>query len=293
MSTRVLMFAALIASVAPLGAQDLTPPKILQIGIETVKVGRSTMHERHEQGWPMAFDAAKVPAYYFALTPVTGGRDVLYMSGYASYAAWEAEQEAVSKAPGLTARLAALAEKDADFLDNNRSMVAAYRAEGSVGGRMQGADYSHVRGWGITTTRVRIGFTDEFMEYRALLKTAYERAGITNSPRGLYQVSRGVNTPTYLIFRPYQSISEFDSDSATFAQVRAAMTPDERARADKLYQDAVLTSESNIYAVAPKQSHMPASYAANAFWKSNPVFAAAAAKTAVQAGAPRQQKTTP
>ena len=50
---------------------------------------------------------------------------------------------------------------------------------------------------------------------RAELEQLYERAGITSSPRGLYQVSRGVNTPTYLIFRPYQSISEFDSDSAT------------------------------------------------------------------------------
>lgn len=294
MSSRLLLFAAAVAAVAPLSAQDLTPPKILQIGFETVKVGKGMAHERHETGWPLAFDAAKVPVYYFALTPVTGNRDVMYMSGYPSYAAYEAQQEAISKATGLSAKLAALYEKDAEFLDNQRNVIAVHRPEGSAGGTMQGTDYSHVRGWRITTVRVRIGFADEYLQARALQRTAFERAGITNSPRGLYQVTQGVNTPTFLIFRPYVSLAEFDADSATNARVREALTAEERQKVEELTQAAVLTSEMNIYAVAPRQSHMPASYATNAFWKSNPVFAAAATKSAaVQAGAPKETKKAP
>jgi hypothetical protein len=292
MYVRVLLFAAAAACASSLGAQDLTPPKILQLTIETVKVGKAGPHERHETGWPLAFDAAKVPAYYFALTPTIGNRDAIYMSGHESFAAFEALNEATEKAPGLTARLAALAEKDADYLDNVRTVLAAHRPEGSIG-RMQGADYSAVRGWRITTTRVRIGFGDEFMEYRRMLKAANERAGVTRAS-GLYQATQGVNTPTFIVFRPFVSMAEFDADSAINASVRAAMTAEDRKKMDDLYQAAVLTSESATYAVAPRQSHMPASYAASPFWKSNPVFAAAAARaTAVQAGAPRERKRTP
>lgn len=291
MNTRALLFAAAVGCVSPLYAQDLTPPRILQMTIETVKVGKSGPHERHEAGWPLAFDNAKIPAYYFALSPVTGNRDVVYMSGYPSYAAYEAEQGAIAKATGLSARLTALAEKDADYLDNWRSIIAVHRPDGSFG-KMQGTDYSKVRGWRITTTRVRVGFTDEFMEYRRMLKAAMERAG-AQLVVGLYQVTQGVNTPTYMAFRPYVSLAEFDADSAN-ARVRALMSDDERRKLDDLYQAAVLTSETNIYAVSPKQSHMPASYSADPFWKSNPVFAAAAAKSgAVQAGAPKEVKRSP
>lgn len=144
------------------------------------------------------------------------------------YAAYEAEQGAIAKAPGLSARLTALAEKDADYLDNWRSIIAVHRPDGSFG-KMQGTDHAKVRGWRITTTRVR-----------------------------------------------------------------AFMSDDERRTLDDLYQAAVLTSETNIYAVSPKQSHMPATYSADPFWKSNPVFAAAAAKSgAVQAGAPKEVKRSP
>ena len=292
MITRALLFAAAAACASQLYAQDLTPPRILQLTVETVKVGKSQPHERHEAGWPLAFDAAKVPAYYFALTPVFGNRDVIYMSGYPTYAAYEAEQAAIGKAPGLSAKLATLAEKDAEYLDNLRTLVATHRSEISIG-RLQGADYSAVRGWRITTTRVRVGFTDEFVEYRRMLKTAWERAG-NSTVSGVYQVSQGVNTPTFLVFRPYRSMAEFDADSANVANARAAMSAEDRKKMDDLYQAAVLTNEVNTYAVSPKQSHMPASYAADAFWKANPVFAAAAARSAaVQAGAPREQKRTP
>lgn len=289
---RTLLFAALCSAATSLAAQELTPPKLLQIYFESVKPGKGEAHERHETGWPIAFANAKLQNYYFALTPMTGNNDVIYMSGYPSYADFEKTNEAVGKAPGLSAKLAALADKDGEFLNNSRGIIAAHRPDGSIG-RMEGADYSKVRGWRITSTRVRIGQTDEFMEYRKMLKDAYARAGI-NSPRGLYQITQGVNTPTYLVFRAYTSLSEFDADSAMNAAVRAVQTADDIAKMEKLYEGAVLTSETNVYAVSPKQSYMPATYAADPFWKSNPVFAAAAQKSAVtQAGAAKAEKKNP
>lgn len=87
---------------------------------------------------------------------------------------------------------------------------------------------------------------------------------------GVFQVTQGVNTPTYLVFRPYVSMAEFDADSANLARARAALSAEELKKLDDLNQAAVLTSEVAIYAVSPKQSYMPAAYAADPFWKVNP-----------------------
>ena len=55
-------------------AQDLpkTQPKILTIYREEVKVGRAAEHAKHEAGWPAAYEKAKSPIYYLALTSMTG-----------------------------------------------------------------------------------------------------------------------------------------------------------------------------------------------------------------------------
>jgi hypothetical protein len=45
-----------------------TQPKMLTIMREEVKVGRAAEHGKHEAGWPAAFEKAKSPDYYLAMT---------------------------------------------------------------------------------------------------------------------------------------------------------------------------------------------------------------------------------
>jgi hypothetical protein len=267
------LLAALCISVPLTAAAQDAPPKILQITYEQVKFGKNSAHERNESGWPMAYAAAKSPYYWLGAVPVTGGADVLYISGYQSYEEMQKSQEFAEKA-GITAKIDALYAKDAEFVNSARGVTAVVRPDMSVGAR---ADISAIRGWRITTFRVRIGQADEFTEARRMFKAAYDKAGLT-ATRTVWQVTNGVNTPTFMVFRPYVSLAEFDSDSATNAAVMAQYAPGDQEKIQKLNEGAILTAETNIYAIAPKQSYVPASFATIDFWKSNPVFVAAAAQ---------------
>jgi hypothetical protein len=283
---RTLLCLAICALAAPVVAQNPSPaPKFLYIADENVKPGKHAAHEKNESAWVTAYSTAKLPNYYVAVTPMTGGTNVLYLSGFASWTEMQANNDSIGKVPGLNARIAALAEKDGDYLNGVRIMIAQQR-----GDLMEGpdVDYSKVRGWRISTYRLRIGQNDEFLEARRMLKDAYTRAGVTRRV-GVYQITQGVNVPTFLVFRPFESLAEFDADSAMAAKVRAVRTAAEIAKSDSLNTGAIVTAETNTYMVSPAQSFVPATYAYDPFWKTNPVIAAAAAKANVtQAGAARK-----
>ena len=286
MSTRRPTLVAALCAFMPVLvlAQDPPPARILQITYEQVKFGRGDAHERNESGWPVAFAAAKSPYYWLGLTPVTGGADVLYVSGYQSYEEIQKSYEFTMKTPGLAAKVEALYSKDADYVNAARGITAVVRPDLSTGPR---ADIPNIRGWRITTYRIRIGQTDEFIEARRMLKAAVEKAGAPGT-RTVWQVTNGVNTPTFLVFRPFVSLAEFDADSAANAMVMAQYAPGDNEKVQKLNEGAILTVESNIYMISPKQSYVPASFATIDFWKSNPVFAAAQRSNATQAGRSRE-----
>lgn len=289
MSTRRPMLVAALCATLPVlaPAQDPPPARILQITYEQVKFGKGDAHERNESGWPLAFAAAKAPYYWLGLTPVTGGADVLYVSGYQSYEEIQKAQEFAMKTPGLAAKVEALFAKDAEYVNSARGITAVVRPDLSVGPR---ADIPNIRGFRITTYRIRIGQTDEFIEARRMFKAAAEKAGVRGT-RTVWQVTNGVNTPTFMVFRPFVSLAEFDTDSATIAAVMAQYAAGESEKVQKLNEGAILTVENNIYMISPKQSYVPASFASVDFWKTNPVFAAAAQRSgATQAGSARDSK---
>jgi hypothetical protein len=277
---------------ARLPAQETAAPKaprILQIFQESVKPGRLAAHERHEQGWPLAYSGGKIESYYVALTASTGNNDAWYVAGYENFAQLEAANQATAKAPGLEAELARLAERDADYISSSRSIVAQLVDSLSVG---TAPDFANVKGYRITMLRVRFGHTDHFAQARKAIREAYTKAGV-DPHIGVYAVTAGVNTPTYLIFRPYLSIADFDGWTQVAANVNAQYTPEQRQMMDKFELEGVLSREVNSWAVSPRQSYVPAQWvSANPeFWKTNPVVAMRARERemrASQAGKPKQ-----
>lgn len=293
LSRRTLPLAALIAVASPVAAQQSQPPtapRILQIYQELVKPGKASAHERHEQGWPTAFGNAKTENYYVALVGNTGAGDAWYVNSYGSYADWAAADAKIAKVAGLQSQLDALSDKDAEFLSGARSIVAVLQDSLAIG---TAPEFAKVHGWRVTTVRVKLGHTDSFEAGRKLLRDAYAKAGI-DPHIGVYVVSQGVNTPTYLIFRPYSSIADFDAWPATGRAMGQQLTQEQRDMLRKIDENDVLTREADNYAVSPKQSYIPAAWAAADpdFWKTNPVVAmrARARANVAQAGKPMPAK---
>ena len=275
--------AALVLLAASLSAQDKPqPPKILRIVEENVKAYKGAAHEKNEMAWATANAAADSKAYYVALVPSTGGTTVVYLQGFQSYADIERAGNAAAKVPGLQARIDAITDKDAEYVTSVRTMQAQFRPDLSCCGP---TDHSKVHGYRVTTYRVRIGHTAEFEEARKLAKAVTEKA---NPDSRL-----GVTVPTYIVFRPFTSLSEFDGDSARDAIVAAQTTAEDRAKVEKLYESSLISREQAVYMISPKQSYVPVNFAdSDPFWKTNPVIAAANAKKGgvAQAGAPKSAK---
>lgn len=286
---RMLLQAALLGMALPLGAQERTPaPRILQVYQEMIKPGKVAAHAKHEAGWPIAFASARIESYYHALASQTGTNDVWYVSAYGSYADWHRANEAIAKVPGLEARLGKLSDGDADYLANARSFTAELRDSLSIG---TPPNFAKVRGYRISTVRLRMGQTDEWSEARRLINQGWQRSGTADPHIGVYQVTHGVNTPTFLIFRAYESLTDVDGWEATNRRAYEALTADERAKYDRLLEGSILTSEQNLYAVSPEQSYVHPQLAAQnmEFWKTNPVVAMQAKQGgATQAGKPRK-----
>src|SRR5688572_8690758 len=93
-------------------ALPTTQPNLLQIIREEVKLGHGADHTKTEAGWPAAFEKAKSPYFYLALTSMTGANEVWYVIPYESHAAMADEMKQSNEDPVLAAELARLSKVD-------------------------------------------------------------------------------------------------------------------------------------------------------------------------------------
>jgi hypothetical protein len=277
-----------LAAVSTARAQEA--PKLLNIFQEVVKPARNASHEAHETGWPIAFAKAKNPHHSFALAATTGANDVLYITPYASYAEIEKANDWSAKMPGYQASMDRLSEKDADFLVNTRSMIAALQENNIVG---TSNELTGLHGFYVRTTRVKIGRAADYDEYMQIVKEAYKKIGV-DPHIDAYSIASGVAVPTFMTFRGFRSLAEMDTWGPTATKMRAALTQEQRDRMDKLAENSFTARDGEIYMFSPKMSYMSMELmnADPEFWKSSPVMQLANAKkgSVQQAGAPKTEK---
>ncbi|AHG89961.1 hypothetical protein J421_2424 [Gemmatirosa kalamazoonensis] len=268
----LLAIAGCLLPALPLHAQPAGPPVILQIFREDVKVGKGSAHETIEAQWPAAFRRAATKNHYLAATTSTGGQEAWFMTAVPDYATLEAYDQEIAKAPGLSAELQRLSAADGEMLSGARTFLAELRPDSGPPGAP--LDIGKMRGFVITTYRLRPGHTADWMEMRGALVAAYARAGLEHGT-AVYEIVQGVTTPTYMVIRPFRSMAEMDARSANASKVRAAMSMEQRARYDKLTSDAVISREVETLMFNPKMSYAPEGMVASdpAFWTPKPVVA--------------------
>jgi hypothetical protein len=268
----VFLIGVLPASAQP--AASSGPPKILQIFREEVKPGKTAAHQKVEVGWPRAFAQAKWPVYYLAATSVTGPSEAWFLTGYPSYAAYEADQQNLEKASALFAETQRLSALDGELLTQGRGMLATFRDDLSYN---TGGNLAKMRYFTITVTRVRPGHDAEFVEGRKLVKAAHEKAGLSD-PAAIYQVTAGAPGGTYLVLVARASLEELDRNEAIHGDAyRQALGGEAgQKRLAELQSSALLSSDSNHFAFSPAMSYASPQMIAGdpAYWTPKPAAAA-------------------
>jgi hypothetical protein len=227
-------------------------PKMISIVREEVKVGRATEHAKHEAGWPAAYEKAKSPDYYLAMTSLTGPSEAWYIVPWESHAAQAASMKREDKDPVLSAELARLALADAEYVSSVRNIQAMARADLSAG---TFPDLSKARFFQITTYRVRPGHETQFEEAAKAYGAARTRVAPKHGFR-VYQVIAGMPSPTFLVFSSVEDFGQFDETSAAHQATLMAQTPEEQGARQKFQSEGVISSETNRYKLDPVQSYV-------------------------------------
>ena len=218
---------------------------------EEVKAGRGADHAKHEAGWPAAFEKAKSPDYYLALTSMTGPSEAWYLIPTESHATIAETMKREDKDPVLSAELARLAARDAEFINAVRVVQAVARPDLSIG---QFPDLTKVRFYQVTTYTVRQGPTDKFDALSKAYGNARKRVAPDSSYR-VYSVIAGLPSPTYLVFSTVEDYAKFDQTMADHAATLGAATAEEKAEFDK-YGDIIVRTETNRFRLDPVQSYV-------------------------------------
>jgi hypothetical protein len=255
-----LAIATLSSGLFHVEAQDrhMGPPPVLLIVREDIKPGKMPAHNKHSASYAQIFGRLQTNSYRIACVPVAGSEnEVVYLSPMDTFAQLEQVQRETDKkmtaASGTTRTDLDRLEREApDLHAGMRDMFAVYRPELSYD---PDVDIAKMRYFAVTTVRLRPGQEDQYGEFlRNVINTARKNVK-AELHIAAFQVIAGSPNTTYMFFRPMKSLSEYDLKIGP--RVRAAMTEDQKKKSDKIAGEAVMVSETSIYAFAPQMSYVP------------------------------------
>ncbi|HEY6487694.1 MAG: hypothetical protein WCC26_06175 [Terracidiphilus sp.] len=259
-------------------AQDAaspTPPKVIQLQREYLKPGKAGMvHDKSEAAFVATMMRAKLKGHYVALNSMSGKSRALFVVGYPSFAAWEADNKILDKSPALTAEFDHDLMTDGELLDEYDSAVATYNEELSYHPH---GDIGHARYFEITVFHVKPGHRTDFEALTKIVKEAHDKAG-TSAHWATYEIAYGAEDGTYVVLSADKSMDEIDQGFAESKKfVEGAGGAEGMAKLDKLFGEAVDSSRSELFSINPRQS-----YASDDWIKADPEFwnAKSAAETA-------------
>ncbi|MCI0535901.1 MAG: hypothetical protein L0Z50_11815 [Verrucomicrobiales bacterium] len=259
MKTRTYLLIGSLSVIAFLNvpqsaAQELPTkqPGLLHILRERVKVGRADDHTRSEAEWVAAYEKAKYPYGYLAVSSMTGPSEVWYIVPSDSHAEMGKIFEEEQKNPTLASDIARLTRADAEFIESVQALHAAARPELSYGDY---PDIAKARFFEIGILRVRPGHAAEVEKAAKAYVAARKKAGVKGAYR-VYSVIAGMPSPTYLIFSSVESFGDLDQAHPDHLDSMKAMSEEDRAQLEKAWADGVILDETNRYRVEPKQSYV-------------------------------------
>jgi len=238
--------------------------KVLFIVREMTKPGKDgNAHQKTESAYVKALTDSKSSIHYTALTSMTGTPRALFLSGYPTFEAMEAEHKAVSPALGMALDKANLA--DGENLSETADSAWVRRDDLSTNtlGAPGGTRYMEVSQY-----VVKPGHEKEFEELAKLYVKGFKN--IPEVHWTAYQLMYGMlSGPAYLTLTAHKSLSGVDAEMAADAAFAKAVGPDGLKKIAELTASCVETEMSNLFSVDPKMSAPSAEQIAAEpdFWK--------------------------
>ncbi len=278
--TVLALLAGSITVVAQTAYDMQGPPKVLNIAREYVKAGKNFVHDQHEAAWLQALKKAGYTGYTLTLTSVTGEPEEWFMAGYNSFAAWEKDSQNFEHSAALRNVMAEYSLKDADYINNYRTVVAMYRPDLSYKTDFKLGEYKY---FNVATVRYRMGSGPE--ETCKILTDAVKKANLEWRWEA-YEVHSGAPVNTFIFLIPLKSAAEWD-EPPNQAFVQAL----KEGKWDEALGKTTTNVEYRLFSFNPRLSNVPESVSSldPAFWHPKPVVAKG---ETVKKATPAAQKET-
>jgi hypothetical protein len=223
-------------------AQYATPPQVLVIREFPKPDFRGPTKEKTEVAYIAAAKAGKPPIHHIALTSVTGPERVLFISGYPSFAALEAEGKVGEKVPSAGAAF--------DPAIDVSHWV--YRPDLSLNTR----DLVGVRYLEVQLLIAKPGHSEEFDEWVKMYIDGYKNVPGYNW--ATYQQVFGTNYYAYLFIARYKSLSEVDSawgvGGAATVAFNGALGESRLKKLREMWSVVVDSEMTNLFSIRPEMS---------------------------------------
>lgn len=298
-----LMILLLLAALAcRISAQDekteipnAGPPKFLNMVHQELKPGKIGAYDELETSIARIYNRESIPVFWIELESITGPSEVLYLNLY------DSSVDIAKAMDALNAGLAAhpeLAQMQDRLLQENTSSgttVLGVRRD-DMGYRANTIDFSKMRALRVSTIFAHPGYERAFMETIWSLSEASEKVH-AQAAWAVYEVVAGLPEPSFVIVTPMQSLQEIDGIYETNQSFRKTEGGALEQHLQELARIAYGTSDTRLFSVGQKMSHVSRKFAAGDadFWAPATVSAPASAgksdktppKTAGSAPAPK------
>ena len=272
----LLVFAPMLvglfgASVRPMRAQDSNPatagpPKFLNMVHQELKPGRVWEYDELETSIARIYAREAISVYWVELESITGPSEVLYLNLF------DSSEDLAKSEKALSAALAAhpeLAQTQDRLLQENTSSgttVLGIRRD-DMGYRANTIDFSKMRALRLSTVFAHPGYERAFMETLWSLSEASQKAN-ARTAWAVYEVVSGLPEPAFVIVSPMQSLNEIDDVFDAGQALKKAEGGAVEQHLQELARIAYGTTDTRLFLVGPKMSHVSKELAASDpdFW---------------------------
>ena len=285
-SLAVCLFSACLL---PAVAQMPAPPKVLLIVREEIKPGMMPAHSREANNVVRIYSRANSPYHRLAMVPIAGNEnEVMYFWGFDTFSDLEKSNSYLDTMANVTykADFDRVRPPGDDYHSSQRDIIAVLRDDLSYN---MNTDIRKMRYMRVQTVRVKPGHQREWEESRRMTRAAHEKAKVDET-MVVYQVAGGAQGGTYLVMIPWATLDGIGTIPHGRSYMEA-LGEDRRDKIEKIENDSIVFSSTDIYAFNPQLSYVSKAWASAdpAFWSLKPMAAETAASPARRAG-PRMAK---
>jgi hypothetical protein len=241
------------------------PPPILLLVRQEIRPDQESSRANLEREMASAFDRLGTPIAWIATQSVTGRREALFLDPASSYGALDAAGATLASTFAAHPELARLQERIRGTIASERTVLAQRRDD--LGYRRESVDLSRARYLRVNSFFLRPGHDGAFEEIARIRAAAYEKAN-ADVPWVVYQVNAGTENQAFLVLLTLRSLGEYDSLALVGAAIQRAQGDEATRRLMEIERDALDRTHSELYAIDPAMSHVPAEFAAaDTFWR--------------------------